>query len=835
MSKNSLAAVKPSAAKSHLNVRSSKPVPRWKLGEPRRFSDYSDRLAAMELPASALTYIESSFEASSREVGEGGARSVRGRFPSRKLGQFIKFESHTCEALYVLHQEMDPKSHAVLDQPQSVPIERVLPSGKRHVATYTPDYLNICDGIRVIECKPRDALVDLMLERPEDWLVGEDGVSFIPAVRAFGRLGMVHETFVPDRRYQVLHANLFFLASFVAEELNDDEIRVLERIQLQIAEAPRSISSLCHGNRKLTPRLLVRGVAHGLLHAALKATLLRATENAYLFGSAGEASAMSEAAMRLAFQAQCESSTSSCVMREVSPRAYSFAQQAMTTYLQRRMESLPLSATDRKYLSRQQDTRAKGLPDVMAFIPDFAGRGNTERRLSKEQITEINTQLKNALLRECPGTIADAHGAANEALSKIGEPEVSYETVRQAARALSKKEIADAQGGLRAANAARPVSDPRLRSLPPQTAGEIVHFDSTPQDNRQLVQLGEITGVDRPNIIAAFCAATAFCLGFAITFGAASRFGFALLMRDMIRRWGFVPPWIMSDRGSEFINSYREQVYSAYNVGPLERPSGDPAFGQVVEHGLRQVNHGLLRKFRGSTRNDEAGRSADGKTKSRSNAAFWHHQIRAEIESYFMDSYANSPQGERDDSPAAQWAAQRPEFSVGRAADINEEDVLITTAVSVYKGRVRPNAQRGVTVGYRRYFSPTFHERARTQWMHEIRLDPEFPDRAYVLFDRGWVVVFSHDHASLQQCNSEEMLFEGLRLSLNSKENRRLRSKTAQKQNQRIDDLNRSAAGVAKQAAQSTAAPQVNDHNSVVADPWAEEFDYDKLATSEET
>ncbi len=210
MAKNSLAAVKPPAAKSHLKVCSSNPVQRWKFGEPRRFSDYSDLLTAMDLPAGAMTYVESSFEASSREVGEGGTRSVRGRFPSKKLGQFVKFESHTCEALYVLQQEIDPKSHAVLDQPQSVPIERILPSGKRHVATYTPDYLNICDDARVIECKPRDALVDMMLKRPEDWLVGNDGVSFIPAVRAFQRLGMVHETFVPDRHYQVLHANLFF-------------------------------------------------------------------------------------------------------------------------------------------------------------------------------------------------------------------------------------------------------------------------------------------------------------------------------------------------------------------------------------------------------------------------------------------------------------------------------------------------------------------------------------------------------------------------------------------------------------------------------------------------
>ena len=54
----------------------------------------------------------------SRRVG-GGCRNVSGRYPSRKMGVTIQFESHRVELAFVREMEHDPDVLEYYDQPPS--------------------------------------------------------------------------------------------------------------------------------------------------------------------------------------------------------------------------------------------------------------------------------------------------------------------------------------------------------------------------------------------------------------------------------------------------------------------------------------------------------------------------------------------------------------------------------------------------------------------------------------------------------------------------------------------------------------------------------------------
>ena len=56
-----------------------------------------------------------------RRVG-GGRQNVSGRYPSRKMGVTIQFESHRVELPFVYEMEHDPAVLEYYDQPRSIPL-----------------------------------------------------------------------------------------------------------------------------------------------------------------------------------------------------------------------------------------------------------------------------------------------------------------------------------------------------------------------------------------------------------------------------------------------------------------------------------------------------------------------------------------------------------------------------------------------------------------------------------------------------------------------------------------------------------------------------------------
>src|SRR5205823_5647114 len=78
----------------------------------------------------------------------------RSRYPSRKMGLTIQFESHRVELPLVYEMEHDPGVLEYYDQPPSIPLAYHAANGRRVSVMHTPDYFVIRqDSAGWVECK----------------------------------------------------------------------------------------------------------------------------------------------------------------------------------------------------------------------------------------------------------------------------------------------------------------------------------------------------------------------------------------------------------------------------------------------------------------------------------------------------------------------------------------------------------------------------------------------------------------------------------------------------------------------------------------------------------
>jgi putative transposase len=97
----------------------------------------------------------------SRRVG-GGRANVTGRYPSKKMGVTIQFESHQVELAGIREMEHDSSVLEYFDQPLPIPLKYKSAAGRQMCVLHTPDFFVIkADGVGWEEWKTEEALQQL--------------------------------------------------------------------------------------------------------------------------------------------------------------------------------------------------------------------------------------------------------------------------------------------------------------------------------------------------------------------------------------------------------------------------------------------------------------------------------------------------------------------------------------------------------------------------------------------------------------------------------------------------------------------------------------------------
>ena len=158
------------------------------------FSEWCRRLALTDAAQAVISGVRS--RNPTRRVG-GGRENVSGRYPSRKMGFTIQFESHKVELPFVYEVEHDPDVLEYYDQPPSIPLAYRAANGRHLSVMHTPDYFVLRHDSAVwVECKTPKDLEKLAIRSPNRYILDGDGSWRCPPGEA-GRKSWLFTGIIP--------------------------------------------------------------------------------------------------------------------------------------------------------------------------------------------------------------------------------------------------------------------------------------------------------------------------------------------------------------------------------------------------------------------------------------------------------------------------------------------------------------------------------------------------------------------------------------------------------------------------------------------------------------
>ena len=164
---------------------------------------------------------------------------MSGRYPSKKMGVTIQFESHRVELARIYELEHDSGVLEYWDQPPSFKLEYKSAQGKRVVAVHTSDYFVIrADSAGWEECKTEDELVRWVEKSPHRYRRDDDIWRCPPGeeyAREFGLTYCVRSSRDIDWVYQ---RNIQFLEDYLRDDRTSVSPGAKNRLVAHVAARP---------------------------------------------------------------------------------------------------------------------------------------------------------------------------------------------------------------------------------------------------------------------------------------------------------------------------------------------------------------------------------------------------------------------------------------------------------------------------------------------------------------------------------------------------------------------------------------------------------------------
>ncbi len=170
----------------------------------------------------------------------GAAGNVSGRYPSKKMGCTIQFESHRGELAFIYQMEHDSTVLAFYDQPEPIKLTYQGKTGKQVGLFHTPDFFVLReDGGGWVECKMEDQLPQLAEQMPHRYLRNGDGTWSCPPGEAYAKeFGLTYRLFSSAEIDWTYQRNLRFLEDYLRFSRAPVEAEVATTIRTLVMSKP---------------------------------------------------------------------------------------------------------------------------------------------------------------------------------------------------------------------------------------------------------------------------------------------------------------------------------------------------------------------------------------------------------------------------------------------------------------------------------------------------------------------------------------------------------------------------------------------------------------------
>lgn len=247
----------------------------------QEFAAWCQRLCLSAEARATIDRIRSS--PPTRRVG-GGRNNVSGRFPSRKMGVTIQFESHRVELAVAHDMEHDPEVLEYYDQPPSIALAYETRNGRHLAVQHTPDYFVIRrESGGWEECKTEEELCKLAEKSPNRYCRRHARWSCPPGEHHARGLGLYYRLRSSSEINWVYQRNLLFLEDYF--RLDAAPVKRESLLALFHGQESVLLSDLLSQaqNHEATSDDIYRLIASGELYMDLRAAPLAEPRQVHVF------------------------------------------------------------------------------------------------------------------------------------------------------------------------------------------------------------------------------------------------------------------------------------------------------------------------------------------------------------------------------------------------------------------------------------------------------------------------------------------------------------------------------------------------------------------------
>jgi transposase InsO family protein len=228
----------------------------------------------------------------SRRVG-GGKNNVSGRYPSRKMGVTIQFESHRVELAGIYEMEHDGRVLEYYDQPPPIKLNYKSANGKGLGVFHTPDFFVLGETeAGWEEWKTEEELKRLCARNPNRYCMGEKGEWLCPPGRAHAEeLGFYYRVRSSAEIDATLQRNIQFLEDYLRGDGHGISLEGRDLVEAFVASMPGlSLAALMeHTQGRVAADTIFAMIASGMLSVDFSSALLAEPSRVRMYPADGTA------------------------------------------------------------------------------------------------------------------------------------------------------------------------------------------------------------------------------------------------------------------------------------------------------------------------------------------------------------------------------------------------------------------------------------------------------------------------------------------------------------------------------------------------------------------
>lgn len=786
-----------------------------KMMDEIQFSDWLTRNQFNPTTAALITRIRTSEP--TRRV-QGGKSNVTGRYPSRKMGHTVQFESHKVELAFIREYEFDDNVLEYYDQPGPIKISYRASTGRQTTVLTTPDFFVIRnDGTADWEeCKVEQEL-ERLAEKSErfvrndekqwrcppgeeyagkyglnfrvrssaeinwvwqrnieylsdylqapDYPVGSEAESFLKALVSC-RQGIFlselignSERFTADDIFQLIARNELYVNLHVHPLNEHDKTPVYtsrEHSSISMPTAPTFESSV---TVEPGSTLIWDGRLFQIINCG--------DENIYLKNEQGGVTPLGnnefEGLVKIGAIRGLGKGLSNNDICELlhgkGPMAHEDANRkysAILPYLSGDVPDRP-SSTIYSWLKRYREAEIRYGYGYLGLLDRKSERGNRLPKLPAESYNLMQVCIDEQYLITTQINPITLYGHYCNECEKKDVIAASFKTVTKVLKKLDAKKVENSRKGFRAAYQLD-VFHWELEMTTPRHGDrpfEIVHLDHTELDI-QLVDSVTGNNLGRPWLTLMVDANSRCILAYILSFEPPSYRSCMMVIRECVRIYNRLPQNIVVDGGADFNSVYFEQLMAFHGIVKKSRPGAQPRYGSVLERLFGVTNTQFVHSLLGNTKIMVNVRQVT-KSVNPANLAVWTlPKLKERIGRYFAEVYEDLDHPALGESP--QKAFERGLAKHGaRPMKLMryDESFIIGTLPSTPKGHAKVIRSRGIKINNFYYWHELLH--SATGLDVPVRYDPFDIGTAYAFVKNKWQRCTSQYYARLQGRSEKEI------------------------------------------------------------------------------